>query len=40
MTDGRPASILANRALKPNLSEGKDFMLVDAKVHQVFQEKY
>lgn len=38
--EGSKASLLSSRALKPNLSEGSDFMLVDDKVHQLFAKKY
>jgi hypothetical protein len=30
----------ANRTMKPNMSEGRDFMLVDKKVHMLFEERY
>lgn len=40
LTDGRKQSLLENRILKPNLQEGKDFMLVDKKVHEAFEERY
>lgn len=40
LKDPRQQYALASRGLKPKLSEGKDFMLVDRSVHDIFEQKY
>lgn len=40
LSEGRKHTASANRALRANLMEGRDFMLVDRKVHDVFVERY
>ena len=40
LVDPRKQQALANRGLKPNLVEGRDFMLLDRSVHDIFETRY